>query len=209
VPVEVEVLVDVDVDEELASPPDPPAPVEDCDVAHAATIESGANNKTERRRKGDDLMSTSSNTFGRTGGRRQARGRTTRQFERATPLAMRPVLRAIFEELASRGRAQGHVHLDDFAEVIGARAVTFEEVESLVDALEGAGLLVGEAPTEADVDKLRAVLIAARSLSSTLGRKPTVEEIASETGLAIFTVRRMLEHGGRQGRVKGPGPTTT
>ena len=112
---------------------------------------------------------------------------------------MRPLIEEILQALLARHRASGRVHLNDLAEVIGARAVTPEEIEHLVDRLEAEGLRVGEVLDDQDVGVLRAVLESARRLRASLGRRPSVEEIAADAGLPSHEVRRALEHGGLPG----------
>jgi hypothetical protein len=106
----------------------------------------------------------------------------------------------ILRSLLVRHQASGRVHLDDLAEVIGARAVTPEEIEYLIDQLAAAGLRVGEDPDEQDVGALRAVLASARKLEATLGRRPSVDEIARDVGRPAHEVRRSLEHAARHAR---------
>lgn len=119
---------------------------------------------------------------------------------------MRPLIEEIFQTLLTRYRDTGRVHLDDLAEVIGGRAVTPEEIEALIDQLEAAGLQVGEPLDDRDVASLRAVLDGARLLQARLGRRPTVAEIAAETGRKEHEVRRALEDAARAARAPA-GPT--
>ncbi len=107
---------------------------------------------------------------------------------------MRPVVVDILAELRTRHGASGRVHLNDLAEVIGTRAVSQDEIESIVDTLEAEGLRVGEALDERDLEVTRTVLASARRLAASLARRPTVDEIAADTGLAAHEVRRGLEH---------------
>ena len=116
---------------------------------------------------------------------------------------MRPTVQAILDELLARHRAEGRVHLDDMAEVIGTRAVSYDEVDALIAALEAEGLRVGEALDEGDLARMRAVIEGARRLRGELGRAPTVEEIAAASGQAAHVVRRALEDAQRAGRGKG------
>ena len=109
---------------------------------------------------------------------------------------MRPLIEEIFQALLARHRDAGRVHLNDVSEVIGGRAVTPEEIEHLIDRLEAAGLPVGEALDDQDVDALRAVLESARRLQVSLGRRASVEEIAADTRRPAHEVRRALEQGG-------------
>lgn len=113
---------------------------------------------------------------------------------------MRPVVAGILSELLERHAAEGRVDLDDLAEVIGGRAVTYEEIEILVDQLEARGLVVGEPPSEDEVRAMREVLDAARALKSELGRAPSIEEIAARSGKSERVVRRSIERGRRTRR---------
>jgi hypothetical protein len=122
--------------------------------------------------------------------------------------AVRPVVQEILGELLARHRGTGRVHLDDLAEVIGVRAVTPEEIEHLIDQLEAAGLRVGEALDERDVSDLRTVLDSARRLRASLGRRPSVEEIAGDAGLPDHAVRRALDHATRARTVGWKGPAS-
>lgn len=110
---------------------------------------------------------------------------------------MRPFIDDILQELLTRHQPTGRVDLNDIAEVVGLRPISYEEVEHIIDRLEAAGLRVGEPLDTGDVDVLRAVLASARQLASELGRRPTVGEIALASGLAPHTVRRALEQAGR------------
>ncbi len=116
---------------------------------------------------------------------------------------MRPVIEAILQELLGRHRASGRVHLNDLGEVIGARAVTQEEIEQIVDRLEAEGLRVGEALDGEDVGVMQRVLASARRLRASLGRRPTVGEIAGDAGCAEHEVRRALEQGAAASRPPG------
>jgi DNA-binding MarR family transcriptional regulator len=108
---------------------------------------------------------------------------------------MRPVILHIIDELLERHRAQGRVDLNDIDEVIGDRAVSYEEVEHIVDRLEAEGLEVGEPVDEHDIGVIRQVLEHARALRASLDRTPTVTEIARASGHPAHVVRRSLERG--------------
>lgn len=116
---------------------------------------------------------------------------------------MRPVVESILGELLTRHRATGHVHLNDIAEVIGDRSVTYDEVEHLIVSLEAEGLRVGEPLDGQDIAVIKQVLESARALRAELERAPTVEEIAARSGLAPHAVRRALEYGKSAGRKAG------
>jgi hypothetical protein len=108
---------------------------------------------------------------------------------------VRPVVESILVELIGRHKVDGRVHLNDIAEVIGDRALTYEEVDGLVTCLEDEGLVVGEPLDERDIHVMRDVLKIARSLGIELNRRPSVEEIAHRSGHPARAVRRALENG--------------
>lgn len=110
----------------------------------------------------------------------------------------------ILDELVARHGDSKRVHLNDIAEVIGLRAVTYEEVDELIGRLEDQGFRVGEPLDQEDLAALRAVLDSARDLARALGRRPTAGEIAERSGQPIHTVRRALEHGAGAARQRTP-----
>jgi hypothetical protein len=114
-------------------------------------------------------------------------------FRCAKRIPVRPLISAIYDELVTRHGDVKRIDLDDIDDVIGARAVTYEEVEYLVDRLEAAGFSVGEGIEAPDVEIMQLVLMQARSLQLSLGRKPTIDEIASASSKPSYVVRRALE----------------
>jgi hypothetical protein len=106
---------------------------------------------------------------------------------------VRPIISSIFDELVSRHRDAKRIDLDDIAEVIGTRAVSYDEVDYLVDRLEAEGFSVGEGIDSSDVETMRVVLAQAREIHRLLGRNPTVDEIAKASGKPVYVVRRALE----------------
>jgi hypothetical protein len=108
---------------------------------------------------------------------------------------VRPTVQSILDQLLVRHRSTGRVDLNDIAEVIDARAVTYDEVELIIAGLEAEGLAVGEPLTGHDVGIMRSVIVTAHKLAAKLRRRPTVEEIAVESGHPPYAVRRALEHG--------------
>lgn len=116
---------------------------------------------------------------------------------------MTPLVQSVVAELLERYRGTGRVDLDDIAEVVGLRAVSYEEVDLIIERLEAEGLRVGEPLDEGDVAVMRAILAAARRLRLEMGRRPTVEEIAAASGHAPHAVRRALEQAQRAGRAGG------
>ncbi|UQA63424.1 sigma-70 domain-containing protein [Polyangium aurulentum] len=108
---------------------------------------------------------------------------------------MRPLIKSIVEELIDRHASAGRVDLNDIAEAIDARAVSYDEVEYIVTRLEAEGLEVGEPIDAAEVRVMRTVIGAARNLRSSLKRSPTIAEIAAVSGHTQQAVRRALERG--------------
>lgn len=108
---------------------------------------------------------------------------------------MRPFIAHVIGELLARHRSSGRVELDDIAEVIGERAVSYDEVELIVERLETEGLLVGEPVGEDEVEAIRLVLEKARELRVALGRTPTIAEVAEASAKPPQVVRRALARG--------------
>jgi hypothetical protein len=108
---------------------------------------------------------------------------------------VRPVIQSIIDELYARHHRSGRVDLNDIAEIIGARSVSYEEVDHIVDRLEALGLVVGEPIDVTEVSVMKRVLTAARTLRSSLGRTPTIAEVALSSGHPVHVVRRALERG--------------
>lgn len=107
-------------------------------------------------------------------------------------IRVRPIVESILSELLLQHRGAGRVDLDDIAEVIDARAVTYEEVELIVDRLEAEGLSVGEPLGGLDIAILRCVIVTGHRLTAELRRRPTIRELAAHSGHAESAVRRAL-----------------
>lgn len=100
----------------------------------------------------------------------------------------------VLAALRARHETTQRIDLNDIAEVIGVRAVSYEEVELIIATLEGEGLRVDQNPTAHEMGLLQRVLQQARKLRDELERNPTVEEIADAAELPVFVVRRALEN---------------
>jgi hypothetical protein len=105
---------------------------------------------------------------------------------------LRPELRALIDRLLTLSRASSEVSLDALGEAIGARAVSYEEIDGMIAALEARGRRVVAATDGRTEERLRAVVAAARALSAELGRRPSVTEIAGRAGLSSLQVRGAL-----------------
>lgn len=105
---------------------------------------------------------------------------------------MRPLVETILSELLARHRSAGRVDLDDIAELIDARPVTYEEVEHIVDRLEAEGLCIGEPLDGQAIGIMRGVIVAGHRLTAQLRRRPTIDELAAHSGYSPSAVRRAL-----------------
>lgn len=108
---------------------------------------------------------------------------------------MRPLIQTIIDTLLARHRVSRRVDLNDIAEIIGSRAVSYEEVEFIISRLESEGLAVGEPMNASEVRVMRGVITAARELRTSLRRTPTIDEISRASGHPPHVVRRALERG--------------
>jgi hypothetical protein len=84
------------------------------------------------------------------------------------------------------------VSLDELAHAIGARAVSFDDVDAIIHALEASGKRVGSAAGGGGEERLRVLLPAARALREELGRPPTMDELALRTKMHRDRVRLTL-----------------
>jgi hypothetical protein len=102
-----------------------------------------------------------------------------------------PAAQAIIEVLLQETTPAEVVSLDRVAEAIGAAPVTMQDIEAILDALEVAGRRV-EAQPQDPPGALARVLKAVRSFSAVSGRRPTLQEIAQQSGLSVGDVRFAL-----------------
>jgi DNA-binding MarR family transcriptional regulator len=105
---------------------------------------------------------------------------------------LRAELQQVLEELLRQNEPSKPISLDSIGDAIGHRAVSYVEVDAMIEALEAAGREVesGEAPRgEQD---LQAVVLSIRHLSVELGRRPNQAEIAEHAGLTLARVTHAL-----------------
>lgn len=114
--------------------------------------------------------------------------------------ALPPKLAPIAATLIASSAASMTVSLDAMGEAIGLVPVSTDEVDALMTALENAGRRIVGPEGARGVGNLRRVIPAARALAATLGRKPTLGEIAAETGIGEDDVRHALALGRVMGR---------
>lgn len=117
---------------------------------------------------------------------------------------MADLVSELLASLVLRHEQTGRIDLNDIAEIVGDRAIGYEEVELVIQTLEERGFSVGGAPSDREMKLLREVLTAARRFRDLHRRSPKPDELARATGLAPFVVRRALENG--QWLARGPKP---
>lgn len=110
---------------------------------------------------------------------------------------MRPFVNAIIDALLNR--EEPVLSLDAIGDAIGAAPITSEEIEQVFEALQSAGRRV-ERVTPRVREDLALVLRAARRLKAEQASAPSIESIASATGLDEGAVRAALLYASVLGR---------
>ena len=105
---------------------------------------------------------------------------------------MKPELEEVVRVLLEAGKTGGEISLDALGEALGTRAISADDVDEIMRALERQGLRVVGPEGGGGEDRLRGVVTTARALVAELGRKPTVAEIAARSGLTVDEVRQAL-----------------
>ena len=113
-------------------------------------------------------------------------------------MPLRPVLEEVVRSLLAR--APHEVTLDEIGDALGTLAVTTDEIDAVLSALEAAGRAIAGPEGGRGAETLRAVLPAARALAASLGRRPTIDEIAASVGLPAERVRHAIALGRVMGR---------
>ena len=97
----------------------------------------------------------------------------------------------IVERLLATTMPGDAVSLDTIGDAVGTEPVTYEQIGTIIDALEGAGRTIARA--EVDVtNALRRVLAAAREARATGSATPGVHQLQEATGLDRTTVLASL-----------------
>jgi hypothetical protein len=109
-------------------------------------------------------------------------------------------LEVVLVRLLANSAASGRVTLDEVGEAIGVVPVSTDDVDALLTALEEAGREVAGPEGARGVKNLQRVIPAARALAVSLGRAPTLVELAAQTGLSEDDVRHALALGRVLGR---------
>ena len=101
-------------------------------------------------------------------------------------------LAALVEAILAKAGDRTHIALEEVADAIGVRAISSDEIEAILHALEGAGRVVDMDDASPLREHLKTVLKAARLWVTEQGRKPSPSDIAEKAGLPLETVRRAL-----------------
>jgi hypothetical protein len=117
-------------------------------------------------------------------------------------VALSPHLQPIFDALQA-AHPKG-LTLDELAEELIRKPVTFADIEELIGALEAAGIDLEGPGTPASSEDLSRVLDSARAFAAEHGRRPTIAELASRAGLSPIVVRRALHLGKSAKQQKRP-----
>lgn len=105
---------------------------------------------------------------------------------------MKPELQAVLDALLAESKDKNEVSLDALGEALGTHAISTDDVDEIMRALEDAGRKVIGPEGGGGEDRLKVVVSTARALVAELGRKPRVEEIAQRSGLSVDEVRQAL-----------------
>jgi hypothetical protein len=105
---------------------------------------------------------------------------------------VKPELKAVLDSLLAESKQTSEVSLDALGEALGTHAISTDDVDEIMRALEDAGRKVIGPEGGGGEDRLKVVLSTARALVAELGRKPRASEIAERSGLTVDEVRQAL-----------------
>lgn len=105
---------------------------------------------------------------------------------------LRPELNRIVDELAAASGTTHEVALDALGEAIGTLAVSYVEIDAMIDALEAKGLRVTAASDRRGEADLRTLLMAIKAFSAEFGRRPSVAELSERVPLSSEQVKHAL-----------------
>ena len=107
---------------------------------------------------------------------------------------MKPELQAVLDALLAQSKDTSEVSLDALGEALGTHAISTDDVDEIMQALENAGRRVIGPEGGGGEEDLRIVVTTARTLMGELGRKPSVAEIAKRSGLTEEDIRACLAY---------------
>jgi hypothetical protein len=85
--------------------------------------------------------------------------------------------------------------LDELAEELLHRPVTYADIEQIIAALEKAGYDLEGPAVPVRQEDLARVLVAVRALTAETGKRPLIAQIAERAGVSPIAVRRALRFG--------------
>jgi hypothetical protein len=96
---------------------------------------------------------------------------------------LRAELHEVLVRLLEASAASGKIELDTVGEALGSIAVSTDEIDALLQALEARGREI-TSPSGAGAERhLKQVVTAARALKARLAHRPTLAEVAAEAAL--------------------------
>lgn len=113
---------------------------------------------------------------------------------------MRADVILLIETLLERSLREGGVDIDDLGDAVTPLGLGPFEIEALMDAFEARGGVVHAPAGGGNTERLKTVLASARTLTSVLGRRPSVTEIAAHAKMDVIHVRHALAVGRVMGR---------
>lgn len=107
-------------------------------------------------------------------------------------MTLRPELARIVEALVAAAPPGEGVALDAIGDALGVLAVSQDEIDAMLDAIEAAGRRVMGPEGGNGEATLGVVLDVARALRLETGKAPTAPQIAAKAGLPVERVRHAL-----------------
>jgi len=108
-------------------------------------------------------------------------------------MALRPALLLVFHELLKQSEEKRTLTLDVVSASLGVVSASADEIDTLFLALEAEGRTILDAhEPRSPARDLAAVLAGIRTLSAVTGKKPSLAELSSHTGLSVDTVSAAL-----------------
>src|SRR5262245_37463129 len=112
--------------------------------------------------------------------------------DRDSPPGGRGVTQDELKQVVSALSGQNEVSLDELADALGGREASFDDVDTLMRALEAQGTRITGPEGGGGEQRLFTVIRAARELATELGRRPSVDEISTRAAMPRELVWRAL-----------------
>ncbi len=105
---------------------------------------------------------------------------------------LRPELQAIVDRLQKAHPNGANISIDTLGEAVGTLAVSHEEIDQMMHALEQSGRRVEHPNAGSGPERLGKVVASARALKESLGRSASRAEIAAHAGMTEDEVAHAL-----------------